>query len=365
MKGQTVHPAGFTLIELVVSMGIFGILASLMYGTFDLINRQVGSVSTQSSLAEKGQRILAFMEEDIRMIGFLLGPDAQIPYCAGKSDGTDGILPSLSPVITHTSGSPFDSLTFITAIPVSIKETTSCTPVIAADGYFLLSSNESSAGSQTMQVNASSSCYDDIVISANGNGRSLVTFDSLLLSAAAVAGSAPQVFYPLESIDVAGVKTLKFTQVLEQNVPERSIVHGVRMYRYVVNTAGGGRTLERVGWDKGCATGADVTVNLVETTNSAMTSGGVDGLKFEFLAINTISGALETLSSPPANLGELKAIRIWLLLRADKPDTGHTDTATYTLGTTGDKITLGPYNDRYRRVLLNKTVEVKNLARIN
>jgi len=365
MRGRFRHSGGFTLIELVVSMGIFGILAAMMYGTFTLINRQVGSVSTQSSLSEKGQRVLSFMEEDIRMIGFLLGPDAQIPYCAGKSDGTGDTLPALSPVITHVSDSPYDSLTFITAVPVTIKETTACAPIIAADGYCLLSDSETTAGSLTMKVNASSSCYDDIDISVNGNGRSLVTFDSLLLSAAAVAGSAPQVFYPLESIDVAGVKTLKFTQNLEQNVPGRSIVHGVRMYRYAVDTTGGGRILKRIGWDKGCATGADVTVNLVETTNSAMTSGGVDGLRFEFLAINTISGALETRSTPPENLGELKAIRVWLLLRADKPDSNHTDTATYTLGTTPDKITLGPYNDSYRRVLLNKTVEVKNLARIN
>lgn len=382
MKNTVRNIAGFTLIEMVVTLGIFGVVSTMMYGTFNLVGKQVGNISTKNSLSEKGQRILAYMEEDVRMIAYLLGPDASIPYCAGEADGLagSGTLPATSPVLTYTSGTPYDNLMFITSTPVKIKESSTTCMTGQEDcasgsnvgtnnprvDYFLTTQCDAAAGVKDIYVDAGTSCFDDIEYggSAAKNGRALVTFDSLLLSASAVAGSAPQVYY---SLSTTPGSTTTLSEALQQNIPDNSTVYGVRMYRYVVDTAGGKRNLKRVGWDKACATGADVTVNLIETTNSANTAGGVDGLKFEFVSIDSISGALVTGSSIPANLNELKAIRIWLLLRADKPDPDFTDTATYTLGTTANKITLGPYtgaNSHYRRLLLNKTVEVKNLARI-
>lgn len=381
---------GFTLLELLISLAMFGIVSAMMYSTFNLVTKQVGSISTQNALSDKGQRILAFMEEDIRMIAYLLGPEASIPYCAGANDGLGGTLPATSPVLTYSSGSPFDSLSFITSVPITLKETAECKVLFipgsgaqkdcstgdrasSANGdridYFLTSQCESTAGGKTVYVDAIADCFGDILMGDNltQNGRSLVTFDSLLLSASGVAGSAPQVYYSLSAAPDS-TKTFTFSEELQQNIPDGSTVYTVRMYRYLVDNSvddasghtGSKRNLKRVGWDRMCIAGSGVTVDLVETSNATNTSGGVDGLKFEFISINTLTGQLVTTSSPPASLNELKAIKIWLLLRSDKIDPEYTNKEIYTLGST----TLAAFNDHYRRQLLNKTVEVKNLARI-
>jgi hypothetical protein len=315
------------------------------------------------------------------MIGFLLGPDASIPYCSGAADGLGGTgtlpeLPKNSPVITYTdgkeSGTPFDSISFITSVPVTLNETCDIsqqkdcsTPTkLPRIDYFLTTQCESVPvvpavpGTQKIYADAGSDCFDDIALGdgASKNGRSLVTFDSLLLSAAGTTSGAPQVYY---SLNAKPDSTITLNETLGQNIPDGSTFYNVRMYRYVVETTAGMRNLKRVGWDSACKIGADVTSNLVESF-SGNTSGGVDGLKFEFITIDSITKQLVTSSTPPVAFTELKEIRIWLLLRSDRSDNDYIDNNTYVLGS----VTLGPYKDHYRRLLVNKTVEVKNLASI-
>lgn len=354
---------GFTLLELLMSLSFFAILSAMMYTTFNLIQKQVTITGSDNSLSDKGQRIMAFMEEDIRMIGSLLGPDARIPYCIGST-----VPPAAPNVLTYTNGTPYDTLQFLTSIPVLINETSACMATqqdLAGNprsDYFLTSVGESVAGGASVNVDAGASCYGDIAVTTTptDTGRSLVTFDSLILSAAAVAGNAPQVYYQLDSLGT----TLTFKDGLQQNVPDNSIVYAVRQYRYWVDTTSGMRNLRRMGWDKACNTGGDVTVDLIETSNTANTLGGVDGLKYEFTYLDTISNTLVTQATLPP-LTQLKSITVWLLLRSDKFDQNYNNTTAYTLGSTSAKITLGPFNDNYRRVLLYKTVEVKNLASIS
>lgn len=351
--------AGFTLIELVVAMGFFTLLGALMYGTFNLIQRQVSATSSQNILMDKGQRIMSFMEEDIRMVGFLLGPDARIPYCTGST-----VPPAEPNLISHTKGNPFDSLTFLTSMPVRILETKDCEPG-AEEDYYLTTVGQSDAGTSLINVDASGSCYDDLKMSSPvnsvNNGRSLITFDSLRLSAAAVAGSAPQVYYSLNGLG----NPLSLNETLQQNIPDGSTVYVIKQYQYQVDTTGGRRNLRRLGWDKNCAQGGGVISELVATTNAANSSGGVDGLKFEFTFIDPMTNKLVTSNDPPTSYTDLKSITVWLLLRGDRPDPDYTSSQQYILGTSADKITLGPYNDHYRRLLLYKTVEVKNLASIS
>ncbi|GFO64241.1 prepilin-type N-terminal cleavage/methylation domain-containing protein [Geomonas paludis] len=371
--------AGFTLVELIVSVLIFTAVSTAMYATFSAVTSQVNRVSVDNSLAEKGQRVLSYLEEDMRMIGFLLGPDAQIPYCPGADNGNGAALPSKSPTLSHTSGNPYDTLTFLTSRPVEISDSASCRQLFTPGGseaqkdcssgdpsghnndridYYLATRCQSHTGGASVTVSAPDSCYRGIALGPTPaeNGRSLVTFDSLRMSGSDVAGSASQLYYSLAS---AGT-TLTFREPIQQDIPDGSTVYAVRMYRYAVV----GRSFRRIGWDSGCDCGPDVSADLIPASDSGGASGGVDGVRFEFSVLDPVSNTMVT-GPLPASLSEVRTVSAWLLLRADKPDAGYTDDRIYTLGTKDGRITLGPYRDHYRRVLLHKTVEVKNLASIN
>jgi type IV pilus assembly protein PilW len=50
------------------------------------------------------------------------------------------------------------------------------------------------------------------------------------------------------------------------------------------------------------------------------------------------------------------AVRIWLLVRAERTERGYVNNTTYTYA----GVTRGPFNDGYRRVLVSKTIYLRN-----
>ena len=53
---------------------------------------------------------------------------------------------------------------------------------------------------------------------------------------------------------------------------------------------------------------------------------------------------------------EILAVRIWLRVRAEQPENGFTDTATYVYADQN----AGPFNDNFRRMLVSKTIYLRN-----
>ena len=63
----------------------------------------------------------------------------------------------------------------------------------------------------------------------------------------------------------------------------------------------------------------------------------------------------------PTNAGfnpnaKILAVRIWLRVRAERAENGFTDTATYTYA---DR-SVGPFNDSFRRIVVSKTIYIRN-----
>ena len=53
---------------------------------------------------------------------------------------------------------------------------------------------------------------------------------------------------------------------------------------------------------------------------------------------------------------EILAVRIWFRVRAERPENGFTDTATYVYADQN----VGPFNDAFRRVVISKTIYLRN-----
>lgn len=53
---------------------------------------------------------------------------------------------------------------------------------------------------------------------------------------------------------------------------------------------------------------------------------------------------------------EILAVRVWVRVRAERPENGFTDTATYTYADQN----VGPFNDGFRRLVVSKTIYVRN-----
>jgi type IV pilus assembly protein PilW len=63
----------------------------------------------------------------------------------------------------------------------------------------------------------------------------------------------------------------------------------------------------------------------------------------------------------PAANAEILAVRIWLRVRAERIETGFVDTATYTYA--GQ--VAGPFNDNFRRLVVSKTIYLRNARPIS
>jgi hypothetical protein len=53
---------------------------------------------------------------------------------------------------------------------------------------------------------------------------------------------------------------------------------------------------------------------------------------------------------------EVLAVRVWVRLRAERPENGFTDTAEYVYADRDD----GPFNDAFRRLVVSKTIYLRN-----
>ncbi|MFQ5901851.1 MAG: PilW family protein [Thermodesulfobacteriota bacterium] len=354
----TSEQKGTTLIDLVVATTIFSIFIALVYPALLFVTDQVTILNDRMMLNDRGKRIIDFMHDDLKMIGFIIGPTARIPYCTG------GATPVNQNVIAHVDGASYDSLTFLTSLPVELDMTTSCinsqTDSIGNPriDYLLTTRNNSITGATSITVDAAASCTDLVAVSGNNNGRSLITFETIAPSIAAIVGGPTQFYYTVNAV----ATNLTLNEALVQDIPDNSTVFTVRQYRYDVDTTG--RDLRRLGWNSSCTTADLADNNPPEYPSDILdgsdgSDGGIDGLQFEFLSVDTVSGLISTASTPPADIRTLKAIKIWLLLRAEFPDKNYTNDNTYTLGCC---VTLGPFSDNYRRLLLSKTVEVKNVG---
>lgn len=340
---------GTTLTELLVAMAVFAGFIALLYPAFTFFKKQSSHVSGKQMLSQRGGQILNYLAEEVKMAGFLVGPASNISFC-GSSVGT----------LNHADGERFDTLDFMTSIPVERKPDAAG---FKAGEYFLtISTNDFASGSSSFSASLSK---DDMQSSTavkprlenRGNARSLITFETL----------SPTTGKRVYEVADITEKTVTITGSIDQSIPKSSTVYSVQRIRFSVDET---RQLSRDEWGADC--GIDTANKIDLTSGNDNMLGGVDGLQYEYFVRGADNRMTVRSSISSGDLENLAAIRIWVLLRADVPDSGYTNDEKYVLGTlqNPDKpelppitgVTLGPFNDSFRRLLLTKAVEIKNLV---
>lgn len=97
------------------------------------------------------------------------------------------------------------------------------------------------------------------------------------------------------------------------------------------------------------------------STPGELVIDGVQDMQIQFGLDTDNDGSVNQFVHPHrvvtvADWDSVRAVRIWLLVRATAQEAGYTDTATYNLAGT----VVGPFNDGFRRSLLSKTVQLRN-----
>ena len=327
LNGRT----GTTLVELMIAMTIFLIFLAVAYPTFTFLGQRMADIHTKQELTQKGQRILSYMAEELRLAGLFVGANPNVKFEAIATNSLE-----------HTEGNPYDTLTFLTSEQVVNKKSGSASP-------FLIMTAAAATGADTIEVNATYGNIRGLNPAALGepNCRAFITFDTL---APTILSRAYQV--------TDYTSNMKISPVLDQALNAGSNVYAVVRKRFDVSD----RDLRVVRWDYDC--GED-PASLLEAHDRAggKSGGGVDALQFEYIMNN---GSLQTTPATDSarNILYVRAINIWILVRSDFPEKDYTNTNAYVVGTNkNDGITLSAFNDNFRRMLLSKQVEVKNLGK--
>ncbi len=336
---------GVSLVELLITMTIFIIFIGLALPTFSFISNKVSEMQTKQALNKKGQRALDYIADELRLAGLFVGGNPNVTFC-GEGAATNSMM--------HTAGPLFDSLVFLTS-----EQATTTTSV---GNPFLRLTATASTGDTTLTVNEARNA-DSVIVPdpdpSDANGRAFITFDTL---APTILNRAYR-----STIYNNGSTQMTISPALEQAINANSNVYLVVRKRISVSTAAASaRSLQIVQWNANCIAAPPNNItesNLIHSHDRAggTTWGGVDALQFEYiLADGTVTGTITN-----ADITNVRAINIWILLRSDFPEKDFTNATIYTVGTNGlaGVINVGPFNDNHRRLVLSKRVEVKNLEK--
>jgi hypothetical protein len=229
-----------------------------------------------------------------------------------------------------------------------------------AAASFLTTTVNAFKESPVVRVNATSADVDAIMLDGGNNARSFITFDTLQPNLGALvyevtAFAGYNLTLRRYNYD-ANANITWIGNGLDQNVNANSNAYSVVRKQFSVD---GSRNLRVTTWKKDCSQNPD---NLLSSFGPGNNNGGVDGFHVEYAVWNNLTSTIQNTNNLPANqIENVRSITIWLLLRADFPASGYVNSTTYSLGQ-NNQVSIGPFNDNYRRLMLTRTVEVKNVA---
>lgn len=301
---------GFSLLELVVSMAIAAIVSSLLLPTFLHFQAQTLAEIQRDALVKRAERLLRYLADDLQDTAFQVGAaplTAQgIPptlvHDSRAGDPEESFNTALRPEYGPSDG--HDAITILKAVsfapPILLAETAA-----AGDLQLDLDRRPNNAPGSSREIRPYPEAIDQVVLTGHRTCYRVIGAD----------------------------QTLQLADGLHQAVPATTELLGLRARRYELQADNDTHRLYRD-----------------DFTRRDILDHAVDGLQFEYLLRDG------TLIDEPDHLGDVRGIRINLLVRSRQPDRAHLDNNSYTLA---DR-TYGPYHDHFRRVRVSRMVEIVN-----
>ncbi len=406
--------AGFTLVELMVSMAI-GLLIVLALITLLInVNRNNSEMSKTNRVIENGRFALQLLQADISHAGFWGGYVPQFDDLTATAVPTDYPTSVPDPCLAYTSWnvSPYTDATM--APPVSHKKNLIG---IVVQGYEI----PAVVPSPTLSVCANrvtrpKGNTDVLVVrhaerAANCNpaktGCPLPSADELYFQMEQCGDAAPATPYLLEPFQVAGDLTLfrlqnrsctslttvapaATTTTAATQAERRKFVSNLYyVRRFSVDDGDNIPTLMRSQFSAETVAGVPVLQHqaadaLIEGIEGFRVEYGIDNVSDSGVAVNftaAINWVDTTNLTSPRNRGDgipdgnyircttatpctaaqlvnVVAVKLYVLVRSEQKTPGYTDSKTYNLGSTS----LGPFNDAYKRHLFTQTVRLTNVS---
>jgi hypothetical protein len=300
---------GHSLVELLVAMGLAAVVGAIVLpAMFSLQGHGLAEVHRNDLQARAG-RLLRFVSQDLRTAAFLVGATPR------RASGT-------APVLVHDSapGNPAVAPAYALLAEDGGLHDHDAVTLVKAESFFppLRLIQAAAAGATALRL-------DRRPNQAPGSSREILPAPEAISH---VVLANQRSCYPVGSIG----QTLQLLDSLTTAAPVATELLGLRVHRFHLDRAG------RLRRD--------------DLTSNEILGDAVDGLQFEYLLAN---GQIVDL---PADPGQVRAVRLSLLVRDQHPDRNYLNQVVYPLGNRS----YGPYRDSFRRVVVSTMVEVKNHA---
>lgn len=304
MSGQR----GLTLVELLVAMAIATLTGAMILKLVLGYQGRILAEVARNDLQDRAERLLRFVADDVREAAFLLGAQPKV------------VDQPLRLVHDSLSGDPQETFNFA-LLPEDTADGDDALTLVKAVSFAppLLLAQPAAAGNDAIALNRRPNV-------SPGSSRELIPAPEAISH---LVLENQRGCYAVQAAD----QTLYLEQPLTEDAPAGCEVLGVRAVRYHLDPWLDSNRLRRD-----------------DFTSRDILDDGVDGLQFRYLLRDG------TFSDQPADPATIRAVQIALLVRDHRADANAPTGQSYLLGNRS----YGPFGDRFRRVAVTQTVEVKN-----
>jgi type IV pilus assembly protein PilW len=343
---------GMSLVELMIAITLGLMILGGVVGIFSATSSARNEVERTSRQIENGRYAMEVLTDDLRLAGFngelnfdLVAPPVSLPDpCSTTATDWSTAVPLHVQGYDNGSNPP-------ACIGSSLKSGTDIIAVRRVRGCTAGTSGCPAATSGTPYIQVSQ-CTTDPTTTPFVLGLYGTTTYSLRKKDCTTAASLREYLartYFISTDNGAGqpIPTLKRREMTGSTTSEVPLVEGIEYMQFVY--------------------GIDYKDQLGTSYALAVADTGRDGIVDAYTADPStfVPGDCPAATCTPAhNWRNVMTVQIYLLARNIETSPGYTDTKTYNLGTdtTGAAVSVGPFNDGYRRHVYSSVVRVVNPA---